>query len=134
MPASVAELASAILAMLEGTHLIAYQDSGGVWTIGTGDTGLDVHPGMTITMEEASARLQVKIAPLLKMVDGRPILEAAALVSFGYNCGIGSLAKVLSGSDSISNPKYTRDLKGHVLPGLVARRHLEQTLIAASTP
>jgi GH24 family phage-related lysozyme (muramidase) len=39
---------------------------------------------------------------------------------------------MLVGQDSISSPRHTTDRKGQVLPGLVARRRLEQALIAVS--
>ncbi len=42
----------------EGLRLTAYQDSVGVWTIGYGHTGPDVHPGMTITEEQADELLE----------------------------------------------------------------------------
>jgi lysozyme len=41
-----------ILKRNEGCELAAYQDVVGVWTIGYGDTGPDVHDGLTITREE----------------------------------------------------------------------------------
>jgi GH24 family phage-related lysozyme (muramidase) len=55
-------------------------------------------------------------------------LSGAALVSFGYNCGSGALAKVLAGADTIANPRHTTDAHGVVLGGLVNRRRLEEVL------
>lgn len=128
---TTSELAAALIAVFEGEALKAYRDSGGVLTIGFGHTA-DVTPGMVITHDEAVDFFDQDAAPLLRMVEDRPILEAAALVSFGYNCGIGTLQKVLNGQDSIGNPKHTTDRSGSVRPGLVARRNLEQALIEAS--
>ena len=122
------QLAAALIAVFEGCRLTAYQDSGGVWTIGIGHTGADVKPGLQITPEQCGQFFEQDQAHLLQMVAGKPLIAAAALVSFGFNCGAGSLAKVLAGTDTIDNPKYTHDMKGHVLPGLVARRRLELLL------
>jgi lysozyme len=38
----------------EGLRLTAYQDQVGVWTIGYGHTGPDVHAGLTITQQQAN--------------------------------------------------------------------------------
>jgi lysozyme len=36
-------------------RLTAYQDIKGIWTVGVGHTGKDVHPGLKITEEQAVA-------------------------------------------------------------------------------
>jgi len=123
------ELTAALLACLEGTRLKAYRDSGGILTIGTGHTGPDVTEDMVITFDQAVELLAKDQGQVLAMLQGKPPLEAAALASFGYNCGRGALAKILAGTDSIDNPRHQHDAKGNLLPGLVSRRHLEQTLI-----
>lgn len=80
------ELLAALLACLEGSHLVAYPDSGGVWSIGLGSTK-DVRAGMTITPAEQAERFAEDSAPLIKVVQAMPLLEGAAYGSFGYNCG-----------------------------------------------
>lgn len=129
---TVAELASALIASFEGCKLQAYQDTGGVWSIGFGHTGADVHQGLVITQAQADALFEQDCARLLILVSGRPLIEAAALLSFGYNCGSGNLAAVLAGHDSIGNPRHTTDKHGTVQAGLVHRRNVEELLIAAS--
>ena len=42
----------------EGLRLTAYKDSGGVWTIGWGHTGPDVHEGLVWTREQAEEAFQ----------------------------------------------------------------------------
>jgi lysozyme len=126
------QLAFALIAILEGLRLEAYQDAGGVWTIGIGHTGPDVHAGMTITLDQALALFAQDGAHVLAMLGGRPVLEGAALASFGFNCGTGALGKILAGTDQQSNPKFTHDMKGHTLPGLVSRRNLERILLQLS--
>jgi lysozyme len=127
-PVTVAELAAALIAVFEGCRLMAYQDSGGVWTIGIGHTGADVTPGMVITQAEAQALFEKDQAPLLaKVGSGKGVADAAALVSFGFNCGIGALERVMAGQATLD--QFVKDHKGDVLPGLVARRRLEETLM-----
>lgn len=124
------QLSAALIAVFEGCKLTAYKDSGGVWTVGIGHTGPDVHEGMTITREQADELLAKDQAHLFKMVEDKPLLEAAALVSFGYNCGSGTLAKVLAGTSLLMD--FVKDRKGNILPGLVSRRTLEDALILTS--
>ncbi len=42
----------------EELRLIAYRDSGGVWTIGWGHTGPEVHEGLVWTRAQAEAALK----------------------------------------------------------------------------
>ncbi len=126
---SLVQLAAALIAVFEGLRLKAYRDSGGVWTIGIGHTGPEVTPDLVITADQAMEWFAKDQAHLLTTVAGKSPLAGAALVSFGFNCGVGSLAKVLAGTDTVENPKYTHDAMGHVLPGLLARRRLESLLI-----
>ena len=129
---TVEQFAAALLAILEGLSLEAYQDPGGVWTIGIGHTGPDVHEGMVITLAEALALFQKDQAHILAMIAGRPVLEGGALASFGFNCGSGALAKVLAGTERQDDPRFTHDAKGHQLGGLVARRNLEAVFLQLS--
>lgn len=119
------DLASALITVFEGERLTAYQDSGGVWTIGIGHTGPDVTPDLKITHELSMALFAKDQAQLLGLVAGMPLLKAAAMASFGHNCGKHALLKVIAGEDTMSNPIHTTDRHGTVQPGLVARRRLE---------
>lgn len=133
MMPTTAQLADALIAVFEGPpRLQAFQDKGGVWTIGRGHTGPDVKAGVTITLDQSAAFFEKDEAPLLHQVEGMPALAAAAYASFGYNCGSGALHNVLSGADSIDNPKHTTDRHGVVEPGLVSRRRLESLLVQFS--
>ncbi len=84
-----------IIKSCESLRLRAYLCPRGKWTIGWGDTGPDVRPGLTITEEEAEARFDRRLATefepgverLLDVeVTGN---QFSALVSFAYNCGLG---------------------------------------------
>lgn len=120
-------LAAALLRVLEGCRLTAYRDTGGVLTIGFGHTA-GVTDGMTITMEQAEQFLAEDAAPLFSLVADKPIVAAAAYVSFGYNCGAGALKRVLAGAAQIEDFNHSG---GSVQLGLVSRRALEAALIEA---
>lgn len=123
------ELASALIASFEGVRLKAYQDSGGIWTIGFGHTG-GVVAGMTITMHQAQEFLAQDQHSLWDAVAEVPDLEAVALVSFGYNCGLSKLIAVRDGHATMG--QFIHDHAGNVLPGLVSRRRVEEALMAYS--
>lgn len=125
------ELAAALIAVFEGCRLTAYRDTGGVLTIGIGHTK-GVTDGMVITQAQAAQFFSEDAAPLLALVNGMPLLEGAALASFGFNCGQGALKRVLAGHDTVGDRVHTTDRKGKVLAGLVARRHLEELLMLVS--
>lgn len=131
---TVVQLASATIRMLESVELIAYRDTGGVWTIGFGHTGLvdgvAIHAGMTITLAKAEELLALDQAALLKMVADRPMIEAAAYVSFGYNAGQTALQHVLSGQSQMAD--FIHDRTKQVVGNLVRRRAFEAALIEAS--
>ncbi len=121
--------ASTLLAVFEGPEkLVAYRDTGGVWTIGCGHT-LGVKEGDTCTHEQAVAWFAVDQKPLLDMVRDKPPLVGAAYASFGFNCGRGALHAVLSGADTIDNPRHATDRSGKTVSGLVSRRRLEKLLV-----
>jgi lysozyme len=47
-----------LITRFEGVRLKAYDDGVGVWTIGVGHTGSDVHTGLTISMKRALGLLR----------------------------------------------------------------------------
>lgn len=82
----------------EGLRLTAYQDSVGVWTIGYGHTGADVHAGLTITQQQASDLLMQDVSSAVAAVNRLvtvPLTQNQfdALVDFTFNLGQGNLAK-----------------------------------------
>lgn len=137
---TVPELAAALIATFEGLRLQSYDDATGkpvldgqvakgTLTIGYGHTGADVTPGLTISRDLAEALFLKDQAPLLKLVEGRPLLEAACLVSFGFNCGAGALGRVMAGHALMDQFTHANNKEN---PGLVARRKLEELLILVS--
>ena len=96
---NVATLAAALIASWEGCRLVAYPDSGGVWTIGWGETNGITEDSPDITQEQADqmleSRLQIVAAQVEKLV--KPPVELTdnqfgALVSITYNAGTAPLA------------------------------------------
>lgn len=49
----ISSIGLALVKSFEGCKLTAYEDQGGVCTVGYGHTGPDVHAGETITGDEA---------------------------------------------------------------------------------
>jgi GH24 family phage-related lysozyme (muramidase) len=140
------EAGRAAIKHFESCRLEAYRDAGGVWTIGWGSTR-GVTPGMTITQAEADQRFEADLAPAetavaslvrVPLTDG----QFAALVSFVFNCGAGtlrtsSLLRLLNGGDYAAVPAELRRFRfahGKPLKGLAVRRAAEAALWAGLDP
>lgn len=124
----------------EGLRLNAYQDTGGVWTIGYGHTS-GVRPGDTCTAEHAEAWLMLDVGRAEHDVDRNAKVSLSdnqfgALVSFAFNIGgsrfaQSSLLRHLNNGEYDSVPTYLNAWvfdNGKVQPGLVARRQAEAAL------
>lgn len=125
----------------EGCELKAYQDSGGIWTIGYGHTGPDVHPGEIITHFEAQTLLAKDVASAEQKVQQvvQIVLtpnEFSALVSFQFNTGALPSSPALALINAHQFPSawddhlclYIRDANGTALEGLIRRRAAERAL------
>lgn len=125
----------------EGLRLEAYQDSVGVWTIGYGHTGPEVHAGMTITQEKAEELLKQDLAYAEKYVERYLTVQVtpnqfAAMVSFTYNLGPHNFkSSTLLRCVNKRNPKDAANefekwckAGGIVVPGLLRRRKAERDL------
>lgn len=124
----------------EACRLTAYQDSGGVWTIGWGSTR-DVHPGMVITQAQADALLvkdmQVAVDAVNRLVTV-PLSQNQfdALTDWTFNLGEGTLARsTLLRVLNAGKYDYAADqflawdhLGGKVVDGLLRRRRAERDL------
>lgn len=131
----------ALTESFEGLELKAYQDSVGVWTIGYGHTGTDVHSGLTITEDQASILLAADVAWAVTCVN-KSVKSAInqnqfdALVDFTFNLGCANLGqstllRMLNASnfEGAAN-EFLRWNKagGKVLKGLMRRRQAEMDL------
>lgn len=129
----------ALIQEFEKCALTAYQDGGGVWTIGWGETR-NVKPGMVISQAEADDRLKARLIETAAMVTNctlsRHITQPQfdAFVCFTYNVGTTAfrestmLKRFLAGVDC--TPEFCRWVNdnGKVVPGLVVRRMAERQL------
>jgi lysozyme len=90
---AASQVALAFIKARESCRLAAYQDSGGIWTIGYGCTGPDVGPGAVWSQQAADDALARRVAALENAVALRTaraslsVQQSAALVSFAYNVG-----------------------------------------------
>lgn len=129
----------------EGCRLKAYQDTGGVWTIGYGHTG-NVKPNSTITQEQAEALLHLdrKYAETCVNQHALPCTQGQfdALVDFVFNVGPSQfltshlLRYHRAGQYDLAAkefPKWKYD-NGTVEPGLVKRRSAEAALYSQPAP
>lgn len=92
------DMCYALLKRFEGCKLVAYQDGGGVWTIGWGHTGPEVHEGLVIDQRTADAFLlkdATHAADAANAAATVPLTQGQfdAFVSLVYNIGPGSARK-----------------------------------------
>lgn len=126
----------------EGLRLTAYQDRGSVWTIGYGHTGPDVTGPITWTQQQADDAL----AKDLQIAENgvRAVVTAAlsqqslaALISFAFNLGLGTLKHSTQLLPTLNAGKYLLvpalmiefdHVNGEANKGLLLRRLDEATL------
>lgn len=124
----------------EGFKAAAYQDQGGVWTIGYGHT-LSVFPGRTISQAQAEHYLAIDVRVAenaVKRLVTVPLgqLMFDALTDFVFNCGSGnfaksSLLKAVNNKDAaavIAEFKKWDKIAGVSNKGLARRRLAESEL------
>lgn len=136
------QLALELIKHSEGLRLKAYQDTGGVWTIGYGHTGKSVHEGLMIDQHEADAlcitdalNAQRSVQQLCPILMAQPYKQAA-IIDFVYNLGAqqfstSTLCRYINSQQYEHVPeqllRWIHD-NGKVLPGLVRRREAEVAL------
>jgi lysozyme len=136
----------ALTELFEGDVLTAYQDQGGVWTIGYGHTG-GVQPGQKITQAQAEAYLVSDIQTAVDFVNEvvEVVLTQAqfdALVDFTFNVGVGNLKNstllkdVNAGNFEAACAQFDLwDLcGGKVNAGLMRRRKAEAAEFSGGSP
>ena len=77
---------------LKDVELTAYDDGGGVWTIGYGHTGDDVYEGLTISQTQAEELLRLDLEKFESFVEDAVEIDLndnqfSALVCFCFNIG-----------------------------------------------
>ena len=93
--AAINQAGRKLIENFEGLRLHAYEDSGGVWTIGYGHTGPDVHPGLSIMQARAEELLENDLKAAENGVSEALHVtvnpnQFAAMVSLAYNIGLGA--------------------------------------------
>ena len=90
-----------LIKQFEGLRLKAYKCVAGVWTIGYGHTGSDVHEGLTINEKQAEDLLRNDLGRLENYVNNKNYVPQTlnqnqfdALVSFAFNLGQGNLKEL----------------------------------------
>lgn len=131
-----------LLTTFEGCELQAYDDGGGVWTIGYGHTR-SASPGMKITQAEAETLLQEDLERFESYVEDAVQIDLndnqfSALVSFCFNVGPGTegfggstLLKKLNTGDyegAAGQFPIWNKVNGEPWIGLTRRRMAEQAL------
>lgn len=114
---------------------------GSPWTIGYGQTGDDVYPGLVITPDDAVSLLsddltafEIGVSRIVKV--DLTENQFSALVVFAYNVGVGALEsstllKLLNKYDYAGAANQLirwNKSGGKVLPGLTKRRNAERML------
>lgn len=125
-----------IIRSFETLRLKAYQDSGGVWTIGWGHTG-GVQFGDMITPALAETLFQSDVQRAERQVNSHQGTwnenQFSALVSFTFNCGVGNLVKLISRPNIEKRILlYCHDKRGEVDGGLKLRRQAELGLFSTT--
>lgn len=127
-----------LLKQFEGRKLTAYQDQGGVWTIGYGHTGPEVVKGLSISADECEAFLQKDLERFYHLDDYIAELvndnQYSALICLAYNIGLralkmSTLLKCIN-SDQSPDKEWMKwnHINGQVNAGLTRRRKAELDL------
>jgi lysozyme len=135
------ETAETIIKSFEGLRLKAYSDVVGVVTIGYGETGKHITPGMRISIEQAEKYLRGRIERLQNEIDTLVKVplndnQLSALISLCYNIGINAFASStllvkLNKSQYVeAADQFLRwdHAGGKIIAGLTKRRKAERKL------
>lgn len=128
----------ALIKHYEGCKLTAYQDVGGIWTIGFGHTGSDVWPNGSITKDRANELLEEDIEKFYKLDEHISEVvndnQYSALLCLAYNIGLSALLKStllkLVNVGESPDGEWTKwsHVNGKIINGLLARRVAELEL------
>lgn len=135
------DIACDLIRVYEGYKSIAYQDSGGKWTIGFGHTSR-VYAGLVCSRTQADAWLADDVKAAVSIVGStirRDLTDhqTAALIDLAFNIGAGNFSRSTLVSqinigklDDVPHQisRWNKDAHGTVLPGLVKRRAAEVLL------
>ena len=142
---SYSDAGLALTKSFEGLRLEAYQDVGGVWTIGYGHTGPDLLAGMKISQADADAMLRADLSVAVACVSRGVTEEISqaqfdAMTDFCFNVGRGNflqsslLRKVNVGDFEGAAAQFLLwvNAGGKRVEGLVRRRQTERAMFLAT--
>lgn len=150
VPRGISTAGANAIAQFERSRLKAYQDSVGVWTIGIGHTGPEVHAGLVWTQEQVDAAFRADLGRFESAVSSAvkvPVTQGEydAMVSLAFNIGGGAFArstlvKKLNAGDRAGASaefevfnKVTINGQKVVAAGLSARRRVERQMFDRPT-
>jgi lysozyme len=133
----------ALTQRFEQCSLESYPDVNGIWTIGWGDTGVDIIPKLLWTQAQCDVALRARLKEAnryLNFYASGPFLQGTedALTDFIYNAGIGTyirnpIRRLVDGQQWAAVKadllNYVHDKNGDVLDDLVKRRQAEAAMI-----
>jgi lysozyme len=98
VPRQISSVGKGLIAKFEGNRLKAYQDSGGVLTIGIGHTGPEVTEDLVWTQEQVDAAFRADVDTFERAVANTikvPVTQGQfdAMVSLAFNIGGGAFAR-----------------------------------------
>jgi lysozyme len=124
----------------EGCELKAYQDTGGVWTIGYGHT-LNVKPGDTCTLSQAEmwldddySKAETCVNKVVTVDLTQPEFDALCDFVFNVGCGKFSSSTMLTYinkgrfEDAVNEFERWKFVKGTICAGILRRRVAEKQL------
>lgn len=130
-----------LIKSFEGCKLKAYQDQGGIWTVGWGCTGPGIGPGTEWTQAQADSELAQRVDHTRQQVVNMTKVELtpnqlAAITCFAYNVGLGAyyrsnVRRYLSGGfndEAMQSLLNWCHVGGKEVPGLLRRRQAEKAL------
>ena len=121
------------LTLREGFKTFAYKDTKGIWTIGVGHTGPEVHEGLVWTTTQVQDALIKDVQTAEKAINDGVVVPLTqnqfdALVSFVFNVGVGAFAR--STLLKVLNQKnYTEAAKQFdrwVIPREITKRRMSE--------
>lgn len=137
----LSNLGEVVIKFFEELVLVAYLDSGGIWTCGWGHTGVDIKKGTTCTPGSAEIWFLGDVKEAVDAVNSLVKVELKqiqfdALTSFTFNDGVealrgSTLLKLVNeGQIEYAGAEFLKwvHVGGAVNKGLVKRRTLEQAL------
>ncbi len=133
----------ALTKQFEGLRLEAYRDCAGIWTLGYGHTGSEVHAGQRVTVMEAEELLLADLREAIDCVNRAVISSVGfaqhqfdALVDFCFNVGRrkfqeSTLLSDINREDFVAAALqfgFWVHVEGKPIPGLVRRRAAEAAM------